>query len=399
MPTQLSKGGNAPLTTATVTIEVSAPAPIDVSAALLNADRKVRGDDDLVFFNHPAQDGVTLHGQTITADLTRVPPSVDLIAVVASVDGLGRTFDAGTTPKATITGDLAFDAPPLTNGETVVVLLELYRRAGTWKIRAVGQGYASGLAGLATDFGVDVDDDPAPSRAAISLDKVQATAPALVDLYKHAGVSLDKHGLTGLRAAVYLVLDRSGSMSGYYRNGSVQHLAEQTLGLCAHLDDDGVVPIIFFDTNAHDPIDVSLTGYQGRVADEHRRLRRMGTTNYAAAMEAVIDHYRSSGANAPAFVIFQTDGAPDSRRDAERVLCRSSVLPIFWQFIGFGKGDFQFLRKLDELPVPAKRAVDNAGFFAAGKKPKELDDAVLYDRLLAEFPQWLHAARAQGIVR
>ena len=42
---------------------------------------------------------------------------------------------------------------------------ELYRRAGQWKFRAIGQGYASGLAGLATDFGISVDDDPAPAPA------------------------------------------------------------------------------------------------------------------------------------------------------------------------------------------------------------------------------------------
>lgn len=75
--------------------------------------------------------------------------------------------------------------------------------------------------------------------------------------------------------------------------------------------------------------------------------------------------------------------------------------PLFWQFIGFGDAtskQFDFLRKLDELAVPGKRIVDNAGFFHAGADPRRVSDRELYDRLVAEFPQWLSAARARGIV-
>lgn len=81
------------------------------------------------------------------------------------------------------------------------------------------------------------------------------------------------------------------------------------------------------------------------------------------------------------------------------MLCRAARLPLFWQFIGFGADEFRFLRRLDELPVPAKRVVDNAGFFAAGKDPRAISDGRLYDELTAEFPEWLAAARAKGVVR
>ncbi len=67
--------------------------------------------------------------------------------------------------------------------------------------------------------------------AAISLTKVQEKAPDLVSLYKTAGASVRSHGLEDVRAAVYLVLDRSGSMRPYYQNGTMQHLAEQVLSL------------------------------------------------------------------------------------------------------------------------------------------------------------------------
>nr|WP_155073844.1 VWA domain-containing protein [Streptomyces taklimakanensis] len=231
------------------------------------------------------------------------------------------------------------------------------------------------------------------------MEKVAATAPGLVSLYKQAAVSLEKHRLSGQRAAVYLVLDRSGSMRPYYRDGTVQHLAEQVLGLAAHLDDDGRVPVVFFSTGVDGTAEVSLDDHAGRVEALHDSLGHMGRTNYHLAMEAVIDHYRASGSTDPALVVFQTDGGPTSKAAAERVLCEASRLPLFWQFVGFGDDEFRFLRKLDELPVPGKRVVDNAGFFAAGPDPRAVSDAELYDRLTGEFPDWLRAARAGGIVR
>ncbi|WP_405961489.1 VWA domain-containing protein [Streptomyces sp. NBC_00024] len=236
---------------------------------------------------------------------------------------------------------------------------------------------------------------------AISLSKVRETAPALVDLYKAAGASLDKHGLRGQRAAVYLVVDHSGSMRPYYKDGSVQALADRVLGLSAQLDDDGSVPVVFFSTGVDAVTEIGLADHQGRIDRVVAGLGHMGKTDYHLAMDAVIDHYLDRGAEAPAFVVFQTDGGPTGRLAAERYLCKAARLPLFWQFIGFGDPDsrqFDFLRRLDELAVPGKRVVDNAGFFHAGPDPRAVSDGELYDRLLGEFPKWLVAARAQGIV-
>lgn len=236
----------------------------------------------------------------------------------------------------------------------------------------------------------------------ISLSKVEETAPALVGLYKSAGVSLSRHGLHDGRAAVYLVIDYSGSMKPYYRDGSVQALADRVLGLSAHLDDDGTVPVVFFSTDVDAVTDIALADHQGRVERIVAGLGHMGKTSYHWAMDAVIDHYLDSGSDDPALVVFQTDGGPVNRLAAERFLCKAAKLPLFWQFIGFGdpgSKQFDFLRKLDELAVPGRRVVDNAGFFHAGADPGEVGDEELYDRIVAEFPTWLAAARAHGIVR
>ncbi|GHD97772.1 vWA domain-containing protein [Streptomyces alanosinicus] len=237
--------------------------------------------------------------------------------------------------------------------------------------------------------------------AAISLRKVEETAPTLVGAYRSAGVSLTKHGLDGLRAAVYLVIDYSGSMRPYYKDGSVQALADRVLGLSAHLDDDGRVPVVFFSTDVDAVTDIALASHAGSVERIVAGLGHMGKTGYHLAMDAVIDHYLDTGSTAPALVVFQTDGGPVDKRAAERYLCKAARLPLFWQFVGFGDPDsrqFEFLRKLDELAVPGKRIVDNAGFFHAGQDPLRISDTELYDRLVGEFPQWLAAARAAGIV-
>lgn len=247
---------------------------------------------------------------------------------------------------------------------------------------------------------------PAPepvAPAAAAADTTPATTPpALVSLVKSAAATLDKHGLATQRAAVYLVLDRSGSMRNYYKDGTVQNLAEQALGLSARFDDDATVPVIFFSTDIDGTADLDLTNYEGRIAELHAGLGHMGRTNYHWAINAVIEHYKKSGSTAPAFVIFQTDGAPTSKPAAEKALCEAAGLPLFWQFVGFGDPDakgFDFLRKLDDLTVPEKRVIDNAGFFHAGRDPRSLSHDELYQQLMVEFPEWLAEARSAGILK
>jgi hypothetical protein len=69
---------------------------------------------------------------------------------------------------------------------------------------------------------------------------------------------------------------------------------------------------------------------------------------------------------------------------------------IFWQFLGIGRGPFDFLRRLD-ASVPG-RLIDNAGFFEA-TDPTGLTDDVLYAEMLAEYPSWLLAAKRAGVLR
>ncbi|MDX2557221.1 MULTISPECIES: TerD family protein [Streptomyces] len=75
--TSLRKGENTALATASTVLSVAVQGlAVDVSALLLGPDGKVRSDNDLVFYNHPTQDGVSVAGPAVTADLPRLPSDV-----------------------------------------------------------------------------------------------------------------------------------------------------------------------------------------------------------------------------------------------------------------------------------------------------------------------------------
>ncbi|MFF9098651.1 TerD family protein [Streptomyces sp. NPDC014802] len=169
----MTPGSNIPLTAARVAVDVAAPVRLDVSGLLLTADGKVRSDDDFIFYNQPAGPGVTYRSgggaapDAITVDTTALPPGIEKVVVTASPDAAGQTFQ-GIEPTATLRNAddgsvLATFTPPQLGSETALVVMEIYLRGGQWKARAVGQGYANGLAGIATDFGVSVEEPAAPA--------------------------------------------------------------------------------------------------------------------------------------------------------------------------------------------------------------------------------------------
>lgn len=177
------KGANSPVPAQQVRVELgwrSGPGVPDVDAsALLLASGKVRSDADFVFYNQPAHasgavshEGKQTGAQGVTdlvaVDLARVEPAIERIVLAASagagsfgqVPGLYiRVLDAGSGAEIA-----RYDSQDATV-ETAFVLGELYRRQDAWKFRAVGQGYSTGLEGLATDFGITVDEPATPVRA------------------------------------------------------------------------------------------------------------------------------------------------------------------------------------------------------------------------------------------
>ncbi|MFJ2829794.1 TerD family protein [Streptomyces sp. NPDC087263] len=172
----MSKGSNVPVPTTALRVELgwrSAPGVPDADAsALLLVSGRVRSDGDFVFYNQPVHSsGAVRHegkrsegGQvtdTLLVDLARVEPAIETVVLAASTDG----GPFGQVPGLYIRvldvqrgSEVArFDSADA-SVETAFVLGEFYRRQGAWKFRAVGQGYSSGLEGLATDYGITVDE-------------------------------------------------------------------------------------------------------------------------------------------------------------------------------------------------------------------------------------------------
>jgi stress response protein SCP2 len=474
---RLSRGANTPLTGGDLTIAVSGAqtGTVDLMAFQLADSGRVRGDHDLVFFNQPASVEGALRlvaGDRLTLSLAGVPQDVATVAVavaldegttgsLASIHGLGVSVQAGAeTLECPVEG--------LTT-ERAVVLLEVYRRQGAWKLRNVSAGWDGGLADLVREHGVSVDDDapadqasapqaaalpaavpqaaappgaPAPQapRAAAPVAPVPPVAPAppvepvppaptappapaepdgvrsvpgeqrlsfekrqRLDLRKRevAKVLLTK-GAPTARARVVMVIDKTGSMRRQYSTRVVHRVVERMIPVAIQLDDDGSLEAYLYGSSFARLPDVTveqadewsdtflhLDGKHGGI--DYRRIG--GYNDEIPIMSEVLSTLRQRDPM-PTLVLFFTDGGFSQRGPITELVRQASGLPAFWQFVGIGRANYGLLTALDELEG---RVVDNVGFF-------ELDDidavadSELYARLLGEFPDWLRAARAAGIV-
>ncbi|MDQ0990633.1 TerD family protein [Streptomyces sp. V3I7] len=198
------KGSNVPLEVSTVRAVLRwAPgqgaADVDASALLLGPDGHVRSDEDFVFYNQPRHPSgaVWLLGKkrvaegltdAIQTDLDGVESGIGRILLVASADGV--SFDRVESLRILLYDAAAadgeplafFDVKPETGAETALICGELYRRADAWKFRALGEGYSNGLQGLATDFGISVDEAEAvdePRRPQPTPPTVAPTQPVV----------------------------------------------------------------------------------------------------------------------------------------------------------------------------------------------------------------------------
>lgn len=434
----------------------------------------MRDDGDFVFYNQPqhASRAVRHLGKrqdagattdTVEVDLRALEPDIERVVLCASADGgtFGelsgltlRLLDAGTRDE------LAYFEMEATT-ETAFIGGELYLRGGRWKFRAVGQGYASGLAGLATDFGISVDEEPeaavasptvAPAAAATPT--ARATPPAAptptpaptpsapapppqssprltkgeeqlpLDMRKRlslrkeqVAVSLKKHGAAGVRARVILVLDASGSMSGLYYKGVVADVVERMVAVAAELDDDGVMQAWTFASHPARLPDLS----PGELPEWLELHVRVGELTLFRRSKKPRKGLRPGQVDMRAVGIQNEEQRviAEVRAYVREHPAADPTLVLFFSDGGVyrNKEIEKELREAVEEPVFWQfvglgrsnygvlerfdelpgRRVDNVGFFAVDDIAG-LPDPELYDRLLSQFPAWVTAARQLGIV-
>jgi vWA found in TerF C terminus len=257
---------------------------------------------------------------------------------------------------------------------------------------------------------------PAPART-ISLVKDPGGGPAVnlakvreaghVDLAKHAekaGISLSKRNLGGLRGAVRLYVDHSGSMefpgAKDYSNGNVQRLVERALGYAFQLDSDGKIPVIAFDAGLHPEVIVDQSNYEGVVEREIWHKGKMGGTEFAPVLQDLLDEAKTTAE--PIFAIIVTDGSPSDRGKSTRLIIELANYPVQIKFLAIREADY--LRTLDDLEKrrPGARLLDNvdAKFFDGDDCPvlADITDLQFAEAMADELDTWVDEATAKGVL-
>lgn len=447
-----------------VTVSGAQTGTVDLMAFQLTDAGRVRDDRDLVFFNQPESPEAALRlvtAEQMTLALADVPPEITTVAVAVTLDeGVGGSLAdvSGLGVEVQGGGDvLTCPAEGLTT-ERAVVLLEVYRRQGVWKLRNVSAGWDGGLADLVREHGVSVDESgdrsgdesgdesggsatevaavsaapaapaapsvpfpppppPVPAPAAVPVPPVEPdgvrTAPgeARLSFEKRQRLDLRKRevhrvlltkGAPSARARVVLVIDKTGSMRRQYSTRVVHRVVERMIPVAIQLDDDGSLEAYLYGSSFARLPDVTVERVDEwsetflHLDGTHGGIdyRRIGGYNDEIPIMTEILSTLRQDDPVPTLILFFTDGGFSQRRAITDLVRRASGLPAFWQFVGIGRANYGLLTALDELEG---RTVDNVGFFELDDIDS-VSDADLYARLLGELPDWLRDARAAGVL-
>ena len=233
----------------------------------------------------------------------------------------------------------------------------------------------------------------ASGQSAVSLEKVKQTGG--VDLHKRTvaiGISLQKRNMAGIRAQVVVLLDHSVSMYADYISNKVQDLTERFLAFGLQVDVDGEIPVIPFDFTVKPAVNVNLNNFSGVVQRDIFRQNSMGSTNLAAGLESVREMAKLT--DAPIFLAVVTDGEPDDKAAAKKVVCDLSRYPVFVKFLSVKK--VTFLEQLDNLSN-SERLLDNVNT----KEYTDLSnvsDKQFADDMTDEWDSWVALAHTAGIL-
>jgi hypothetical protein len=209
--------------------------------------------------------------------------------------------------------------------------------------------------------------------------------------FDKAGISLSKAGLDGIRAEAVMILDHSISMSPGYRSGMVSTLVARALAFALHIDRDGRIPVIPFDSRLWPEVDVTLSNYADIVDQRIYRPGQMGGTYLAPALYQVLRMAETT--EVPLYVVIVTDDDPSDRTAVISTIKELKRYPVFLKVLTLE--DAPFWDSMDDMVVPglidnldAKRVAD----------PANMADLAFADVMVDEWHSWIDAAVAAGIL-
>ena len=413
----------------TLHIRVDSPLTIDVASFGLDAQYRLSDERYMTFYNQPATpcgavqiNNINANGADFQIQLASIHTSIQHLVISLAVDGLGTMSQLKQSAVSLLNAqnvavaDFQFSGTQF-NQERALMLIELYKKEGVWRLAAVAQGFNEGLDAMIRHFGGEVAEDvksvtesvvPMPGalplsnidlKKKVALEKAEQTGNAsIIDLTKKLFIELETKKLIGLNARVALVLDASGSMDGQYKRGDVQKVVDRLMPLAINFDNDGSFECWAFAEKTTQLDDVTITNVNDFINTTKQGWRQWHVgaryNEEIPAIEAVIKYYSQFKDNLPVYVLFISDGGVGSIRKMQSLLTNAATLPMFWQFVGIGGRNYGALEKLDDMPG---RVVDNCNFFAIDKITS-IEDEKLYELLLEEFPDWLNAARLKNII-
>lgn len=246
------------------------------------------------------------------------------------------------------------------------------------KADSIEVGHNSNLSGVsAISLAKDVRDTQQGvvlKKSCYNLDK------SLISLEKKTSFNLMKH-----TARVFVALDYSGSMSRFYRDGTVQTILSTLMPLALQFDDNGELDVWLFDDGKRRIKGMTLKNFDSYVDNEilaHNWVMRC--TSYAPVIKDMLNEHGKS--TVPTFVLFITDGANNDKVATDEIIRVSANENVFIQFVGVGNDTFEYLHKLDDLKG---RLVDNTGFIQMSDIQDIVNRDDLFELLLDQYPDWL----------
>lgn len=402
---------------------------IDFSCFGVTADNKLKDDRYMVFYNvtsSPNQEIKLIQqnpNHIFTFDLNKLPDFIEKMAFTATLDGSQTMNQLGSLKVKIGTEEFNLQSSDF-QAEKAIIVTEIYKKDGIWRLSCVGQGFNGGLESLLNHYGGQaasntntpvIQNTPTPKislekkvflEKRVSLEKQLAqNSPGLLSLTKKAAVSLEKRGLGEHKAKVALCLDISVSMDSAYKSGIIQQFAEKILALGCRMDDDGSIDVFLFGERGSQPPSLSVQDFPGYIQRMLQKNPLQYDTRYSDAIEMVRRFYtpyqyeRSEPLKLqyPIYVMFLTDGKPSDKAPTTKAIKNASYEPIFWQFMGLKTGigsDFSYLEKLDDLD---NRYLDNADFFSVSNL-NAMSDEELYNKLTNEYPKWVEQVKVKNMI-